>query len=314
MVRLAVDLHSHTVASRAATLTLAELCEQAGSAGVDVLAVTEHDAPGPAPVLPRGDGPLLLAGVEHTTDPAGHRVVLADGTTILAHPFAPYPGGSTTRGPRPGELVEVWNGAWRSDAPWQADNETALTWWAGLLAAAGPDDPVPVAVGSSDAHLPGQPGTPVTVVDVPIREATAALAEVRAGRSWILRSAAVAAELRCSRGAVAVGPGQLLPGAGPVRVTVTVAGTGPCTMTVLGPDGPLLSAGPRRARPGAGPGAAAARRGARPGRRRARAEQPGARQLLTRAQRSGRQWAGEACSGRLASSGDRIVADTAAAG
>ncbi|GIF34493.1 hypothetical protein Aut01nite_74790 [Actinoplanes utahensis] len=53
---------------------------------------------------------------------------------MAAHPHAPYPSGQFMY-PYDGiDVVEVGNGPWTSDRPWQADNEVALAEWGGRWA------------------------------------------------------------------------------------------------------------------------------------------------------------------------------------
>lgn len=248
-MRLAVDLHTHTVASTGGGLTEPDLIAAAVAAGLDVLGITEHDSTdgrSGVPVAPVIGAPiatdrlLVVRGREVTVGP-GHRVILDDGPVILAHPFAPYPGGSAADPPARGELLEVWNGPWRSDRRWQANNESALAWWMGLLAAAGPRDLLPVAVGNSDTHLADQIGTPCTVIEVEGRSVAAVLTAVSSGRSWIVVGTHLVVELAVCRNGMTAGPGQALAGRGPLTATVTVTGTSCCLVTLLDRDGVVVA-------------------------------------------------------------------------
>lgn len=173
------DCHVHTRRSHAGEMTPAEVAAEARAAGLDFIAVTEHDLS----TDPRdwaGLGLLVIPGREVLT-PDGHLLELGDPPQlrIVAHPFAPYPGGTFRGSLDDVDAVEVWNGRWHSDLPWQADNERALAVWAG---AGRP------FVGNSDAHLRGQIGTPQLVVRAPELTAPAILAAIRAGRCWIAAS------------------------------------------------------------------------------------------------------------------------------
>lgn len=115
----------------------------------------------------------------------------AGGLGVVAHPHAPYPSG-TFQWPMDGfDLVEVWNGLWQSDRAWNADNEAALADWADSLTADVRNGRWRPAIGNSDTHLPGQIGTPHTVVLAEDRTTQAILAGLRAGQSWIAESADV---------------------------------------------------------------------------------------------------------------------------
>ncbi|MFI9358788.1 CehA/McbA family metallohydrolase [Streptomyces lydicus] len=87
--------------------------------------------------------------------------------------------------------VEVWNGLWTSDLPWNADNEAALVEWGRSLAADIQTGAWRPAMGNSDTHLEGQIGIPHTVVFAEELSTKAILAGIRSGRSWIAESAAV---------------------------------------------------------------------------------------------------------------------------
>jgi len=60
------------------------------------------------------------------------------GICVAAHPHAPYPSGVFMYPYRGFDVVEVWNGLWTSDLPWNADNEAALAEWNRSLAADSP--------------------------------------------------------------------------------------------------------------------------------------------------------------------------------
>ncbi|MEU8699479.1 PHP-associated domain-containing protein [Streptomyces sp. NPDC048680] len=89
------------------------------------------------------------------------------------------------------DVVEVWNGLWTSDRPWNADNETALAERGRSLAADIHVDSWRPAMGNSDTHVEGQIGIPHTVVFAEELSTEAILAGIRAGRSWIAESADV---------------------------------------------------------------------------------------------------------------------------
>ncbi|SCG55615.1 CehA/McbA family metallohydrolase [Micromonospora halophytica] len=149
----------------------------------------------------------------------------ADGICVAAHPHAPYPGGTLGYPYRWFDAIEVWNGLWASDLPWNADNEAALAEWGRGLAFDVHDGHWRPAVGSSDAHLQGQLGTPHTVVFADELSADAILAGIRAGRSWIAESAGVELALAATAADRSVGIGERLESRGePVVVRVRVAG------------------------------------------------------------------------------------------
>lgn len=108
------------------------------------------------------------------------------------------------------DAVEVWNGPWSSDVPWQADNEAALAEWGRALAADIHQERWRPAVGNSDTHLQGQIGNAHTVVLAEELSAAAILDGIRAGRSWLAESAAVEMSLTVSAGSHSAGIGERL--------------------------------------------------------------------------------------------------------
>ncbi|WP_145908750.1 CehA/McbA family metallohydrolase [Kitasatospora viridis] len=233
------DCHVHSVHSDG-ELTPAELVRQARAAGLDFLATTEHNsaaAPG-VWVQPAGDDFLVVLGEEVTTG-TGHWLALgtapgevvdwdyrvrdglvdraldqvhrAGGLCVAAHPHAPYPSGEFMYPFEGFDAVEVWNGLWSSDRPWNADNEAALAEWGRGLAAdllrSGRWRP---AMGNSDTHLDGQLGIPQTVVFAEELSTRAVLAGIRAGRSWIAESAEVDVAFTARAGGRTAGVGERL--------------------------------------------------------------------------------------------------------
>lgn len=191
---LAGDLHSHTVHSDG-SLTVAELAVAAGAAGLDYLAVTDHNTTSHHPHLAaagRHAGVLLVPGQEVTTDrghanaygdigwidfrtPADDWVSEVDGRGGLLSVNHPLAGDCAWRWPlrRCPPLAEVWHWTWL-DGYWGGP----LAWWS----AWGLDT---VAVGGSDFHSPaqGRPlGAPTTWVQCAGGDV---LAGLRAGRTAI---------------------------------------------------------------------------------------------------------------------------------
>src|SRR6266704_2982915 len=89
MTSQTIDLHAHTLASDGSDTPL-ELVGAAAAAGIEVLAVTDHDSvEGLGQALPAGEraGVEVLAGCEVTGDVEGRVVhLLAYGEGVLAHP------------------------------------------------------------------------------------------------------------------------------------------------------------------------------------------------------------------------------------
>jgi hypothetical protein len=123
------------------------------------------------------------------------------------------------------DAVEVWNGLWASDRPWNADNEAALAEWGRSLAADIHRGRWRPAIGNSDVHLEGQLGTPQTVVLADELSTGAVLAGIRAGRCWVAESAAVGLSLEVSAGERRAGVGERLDTGGePAAARVEVRG------------------------------------------------------------------------------------------
>ncbi|SDT26967.1 PHP-associated domain-containing protein [Actinoplanes derwentensis] len=178
------DCHVHSLKSHGGEMTPAEVVAEARAAGLDFLAVTEHDAPAD---LADWTGMLVIPGQEVLT-PDGHWLSLGsapDDLRVVAHPFAPYPTGTFRRSFDGFHAIEVWNGRWSSDLPWNADNEAALAAWDHELRQG---RRIP-AIGNSDTHLPGQIGTPQLVIQAPDLTASAVLTAIRTGACWIAGSA-----------------------------------------------------------------------------------------------------------------------------
>jgi PHP-associated len=244
----------HSVYSNGADLTPGQLAVAAREAGLDVIATTEHNTSdahgvwGPHAV----DDLLVILGQEVVTE-TGHWLALgiapgqivewryrvrddvidrhldqvhrAGGTCVAAHPHAPYPSGDFMYPYEGFDVVEVWNGLWTSDRPWNADNEAALAEWGRGLAAGIHGGRWRPAMGNSDAHLAGQIGTPQTVVLAEELSTDAVLAGIRAGRSWIAESAAIELTLEVSAGNRSAGVGeQLQTGGMPTAIRVGVRG------------------------------------------------------------------------------------------
>jgi hypothetical protein len=202
----------HTDRSHGGELTPSQLAA-AREFGLDFIAVTEHNTADTHAAF--GEAGLLVIRGQETTTSDGHWLALGaapasdtglsgalaqvhrdGGLCVVAHPHAPYPSGTFRHSLDGFDLVEVWNGQWASDLPWNADNETALREWSGRLSTA---DPRP-AIGSSDTHLAGQIGVPHTMVFASELTAPAILDGLRSGRSWIAGSAGVSLSLTASAG------------------------------------------------------------------------------------------------------------------
>jgi hypothetical protein len=274
------DCHVHSSRSASGQLTPEQLAAAARASGLDFIATTEHNtadsyaAWGPL----AGDDLLVILGQEITTA-TGHWLALgiepgqavewrygvrdgvisrylrqvhqAGGLCVAAHPHAPYLGGVFMYPFGGFDLVEVWNGLWTSDRPWNADNNAAVAEWGRSLAAgirAGRWRP---AMGNSDTHSEGQIAIPHTVVLADELSISAILAGLRAGRSWIAASAAIGLSLEVRAGDRVAGIGdELDTGGEPAVVRVVVSGVPSGTVSFHTERGTAH----REFLPGAGPG------------------------------------------------------------
>lgn len=249
-----VDCHVHSVLSHGGELTTAQLAAGARAAGLDAIATTEHNTSEGHGCWGHhaGDDLLVILGQEVVTG-TGHWLALGiepgqlvdwryrvrddvidrqlsqvhrvGGLCVAAHPHAPYLSGTFMYPYEGFDVVEVWNGFWTSEQPWNADNEAALAEWGRGLAAALHSGRWRPALGSSDTHLAGQIGTPHTVVLADELSTEAVLAGIRAGQSWIAESRAIALSIAASADGRGAGIGQRLETGGePALVQVDVRG------------------------------------------------------------------------------------------
>ena len=229
----------HSVYSHGGELTPAQLATAARAVGLDFVVTTEHNTVETHEewaLLGRADLMVLL-GQEVVTR-TGHWLALGlepgqlipgdygvrdaviqqhlaevrrvGGLCVAAHPHAPYPFGTFMYLYQGFDAVEVWNGPWTSDVPWQADNEAALAEWGRGLAADVHQGRWRPGIGNSDTHLDGQIGIPHTVVAAEEFTATAILTGINAGRCWIAESASVQLAFTVTAGDRNAGIGEQL--------------------------------------------------------------------------------------------------------
>jgi hypothetical protein len=123
------------------------------------------------------------------------------------------------------DAVEVWNGQWSSDLPWNADNGAAVAAWGRALASGVRGGRWLPAIGNSDAHLDGQIAIPHTVVLADELSTSAVLGGLRAGNSWIAGSAAVDVALEVCAGDRTAGIAERVETCGePAVVRLVVSG------------------------------------------------------------------------------------------
>jgi len=191
---LAGDLHAHTVHSDGAH-TVADVAALAADAGLDFLAVTDHNTVSHHPELAATPGVVLVPGQEVTTD-RGHAnafgpldwvdfrrppddwlstVEAAGGLLSVNHPLAGDCAWLMPMARRP-PLAEVWHSGWW-DRTWGAPLAWLLAW-----------APDAVAVGGSDFHRLSDSerlGRPTTWVAAAEPSVAGILDGLRAGRTAI---------------------------------------------------------------------------------------------------------------------------------
>jgi hypothetical protein len=146
----------------------------------------------------------------------------AGGLCVAAHPHAPYPGGVFMYPFDGFDAVEVWNGLWSSNRPWNADNNAAVAEWGRALAVGIRVGRWLPAIGNSDTHLDGKIAIPHTVVLADELSTSAVLAGIRAGRSWIAGSATVDLALHAGAAGRDAGIGEQLGTSGELAVVRAV--------------------------------------------------------------------------------------------
>jgi hypothetical protein len=244
------------------------------------MAITEHNTADTHGAWGRlaGDDLLVILGQEATTQ-TGHWLALgirpgqvvewryglrhdvigqhvtqvhqAGGLCVAAHPHAPYPGGVFTYPFDQFDAVEVWNGLWSSDRPWNADNNAAVAEWGRTLAAGIRSGRWLPAIGNSDTHLDGQIAMPHTVVLADELSTSAVLAGIRAGHSWIAGSTAIDLSLHARAGERSAGIGDQLDTFGkPAVIQSVVSGVPSGTVSFHTDRGTVH----RETLPGDGPG------------------------------------------------------------
>jgi hypothetical protein len=191
---------------------VADLLREAGDAGLDFVAITDHNTTAHLadPGDPSDHRPLVIPGMELTTfhghalsigtrdwidwgvlrpggmDAAAAEVGRLEGLFVIAHPMAggdPACTGCDWRYERmmPGaaSAVEIWNGPWKGDS----NNERALALWYAWLSRG----QRVVATAGSDAHGPGRlaAGTGRNVVHAAGLSTAAILDAIASGRLYL---------------------------------------------------------------------------------------------------------------------------------
>lgn len=174
-MKFQVDLHVHTDASPDGRSSLADVARAARAAGLDAIAITDHDLCTVVPEMM--EGVLLIPGCEVSTK-AGHITGLfleralplrelgqkpepeaaveaihqAGGLAVLAHPYQKR-GAAPERFTFPLDGVEVLNARARFKVPEANNKATRLAYTRGLA-----------YVGGSDAHDAAEVGNAFTVL------------------------------------------------------------------------------------------------------------------------------------------------------
>jgi predicted metal-dependent phosphoesterase TrpH len=148
----------HTARSYGGELAPAQIAAAARESGLDFIVITEHNTADTHDAWSQlADNELLVILGQEVTTHTGHWLALGirpeqviewrygvrdgvvgryvnqvrevGGLCVAAHPYAPYPGGVFMYPFDAFDAVEVWNGRWASDLPWNADNDAVLAEW-----------------------------------------------------------------------------------------------------------------------------------------------------------------------------------------
>jgi len=152
---------------------------------------------------------------------------------VANHPSAPVEGAAWRFGYDDVDAVEVWN-----DRVDELANDEAVGGWDALLRAGRPV----VATAGSDAHRPPDAiGSPRTVVWADRLAAREVVAGLRAGRSYLARSARVGVSFTAAAAGREAGMGDRLTGrpGEPVSVRLRVRGAARGVVTLHSQDGPV---------------------------------------------------------------------------
>jgi hypothetical protein len=260
---VAADLHAHTVHSDG-RLTVGELAALAVGAGLDALAVTDHNTVSHHAELAEAGkryGIALIPGQEVTTE-AGHANAFGDigwvdfrrpaatwlstvdergGLLSINHPLAADCGWRHPMPVRP-PLAEVWHSSWEV-ARWSGP----LAWWLAWGAAT-------IPIGGSDWHGPAgreRLGRPTTWIAVdaaaqgPDELAVAVLEGLRAGRTAVSAECTAPVLLPVDGELVAVGGDGLLlvgpDGRRPVSGSLERFPAGPFGHVLMDHDGSTIA-------------------------------------------------------------------------
>ena len=187
------DLHVHTAASPDGRSSLEDLTAAAAAAGLQALAVTDHDRCTPVPAAMNGillipgcelstraghitglflERPVDLAALGHLPEPetAVAAIRTAGGLAVLAHPFQ-RPGRRAEDLAFPLDAVEAVNARACFKHPAANDQAAAFAAARGLP-----------AVGGSDAHSAGEVGNGLTILEADALTLPALRAALAAGR------------------------------------------------------------------------------------------------------------------------------------
>jgi predicted metal-dependent phosphoesterase TrpH len=226
------DLHMHTLNSDG-SWTVASLAAAAQEAGLDFIAITDHNVAShhfEIARMPAG-GPLILNGVEITTYgghmnawgmPAGqvpeHRQLPGDNSAIrrlvgqvhamgallsINHPYGDCKAcdWQFDKSAAGFDSIEVWNGAW------SPEDEKSLAWWDSLLRGGRRI----TAVGSSDSHAPeNRIGVPTVHLYAAGLDQAGVLQAIAAGKAVITASPDIRVNLEGMAGNRPAGPGEEL--------------------------------------------------------------------------------------------------------
>lgn len=195
-MKLQIDLHVHTVYSKDSLIEIEDLVPQCRAAGLDGVAVTDHETmEGGWRAAERCGDVLVIPGMEVETQ-EGHilalnvakpverrlgftetieRISKLGGTAVIAHPFSllrPLLDVDVLAASKP-DAIEVANAA-----------SFPYSWMLRINKALAERFNLPMT-GGSDAHIPETIGRSYTVVDSDSRDVSGVLEAIREGRTEV---------------------------------------------------------------------------------------------------------------------------------
>jgi len=192
-MRLRIDLHIHSVQSDDSQITLDDAFRRCREEGLDGFALTDHDTMTEIPGEKKGDGLIVVPGVEITA--RGAHIIAIDigdevpmglsihetvdrihgqgGIAVIAHPYSAFRTWVNSKEIENAsfDCVEVAN-AYQFPYGWMLERNMALAERIGLP-----------MTGGSDAHIPRTIGRAYTILEADSRDVEGVLRALRRGNT-----------------------------------------------------------------------------------------------------------------------------------